>query len=231
VYARFIASFCLLYVSAVFGFAGSLQPASNTVVVYLKTDASSSQQKGSVVDIMKRELTTEMQQVGYDVEWADAAHPSFSTSAPLIVADLRGTCVLPSRSDSSQNAEGKQLAASQVAGERIEPFISLNCDTLNSFLSSTASSVLMGPAGPVRDYTYGRAMARLLAHELYHVLAQTSHHSKTGVARANVTPAELLADRFDFDDEAAQRLHAALHSSPANDNVKTATAGTLRGGL
>ena len=53
-------------------------------------------------------------------------------------------------------------------------------------------------------------MARLLAHELYHFLTQTTHHTQSGIAKAAVSATDLLADHFDFDGEAVAKLHASL---------------------
>jgi hypothetical protein len=49
-------------------------------------------------------------------------------------------------------------------------------------------------------------MARLLAHEFYHVLAQTEHHTETGVAKARFSTADLLADHFHFEGAALNRV-------------------------
>jgi hypothetical protein len=100
--------------------------------------------------------------------------------------------------------------------QRILPFISLDCNAVNDFLASGISQV---PARQ-RELVYGRAMARLLAHELYHFLTQTTHHTKSGIAKAKVNAAELLADHFDFDREAFARLRASVRP----DRLDTAAA-------
>jgi hypothetical protein len=51
-------------------------------------------------------------------------------------------------------------------------------------------------------------MARLLAHEFYHVLAQTGDHTQAGICKASFSRADLLADHFDFDDVALERLYS-----------------------
>jgi hypothetical protein len=41
--------------------------------------------------------------------------------------------------------------------------------------------------------------ARLLAHELYHVLAQTGEHAVEGIAKARFSRADLMAEHFEFE--------------------------------
>ena len=51
-------------------------------------------------------------------------------------------------------------------------------------------------------------MARLLAHEFYHVLAQTSDHTVAGIAKASLSAADLEAGRLMFDAAALARFHS-----------------------
>ena len=67
---------------------------------------------------------------------------------------------------------------------------------------------------------YGRSMARLLAHEFYHILAQTGGHAPTGIAKARFSTADLLADHFDFETVALDRLHPPV--TPTNSATSPA---------
>ena len=42
----------------------------------------------------------------------------------------------------------------------------------------------------------GRALGRVLAHELYHIFANTTKHARAGIAKSCYTAPELLADEF-----------------------------------
>jgi hypothetical protein len=53
-------------------------------------------------------------------------------------------------------------------------------------------------------------VGRVLAHELYHTLTGDKHHGAKGIARAGLTPEELLADNFRFDVAQVRRLRGAL---------------------
>jgi hypothetical protein len=82
------------------------------------------------------------------------------------------------------------------------PFSSIDCTALTRAL------------GPVTEDVYGRAMARVLAHELYHVLTQTTDHSRTGIAKTCFTTGDLLSSRLDFENNILAQLRR-LHRAPA----------------
>ena len=49
-----------------------------------------------------------------------------------------------------------------------------------------------------RDLAYGRAMARVLAHELYHVLRRTRIHTASRLTKARLAPADLLSESAEY---------------------------------
>ncbi len=48
---------------------------------------------------------------------------------------------------------------------------------------------------------FGRAIARVLAHELYHVLAGTVSHSRQGVAQRALSGSQLVSDQLELNPE------------------------------
>jgi hypothetical protein len=89
------------------------------------------------------------------------------------------------------------------------PFGDIDCSALNTFLSPSLWRV----PDKDRESVYARAVARLMAHELYHVIAQTTSHARSGVA-------ELLSDRFEFTESTRNELHPGEYAEPAGyDNV------------
>jgi hypothetical protein len=91
------------------------------------------------------------------------------------------------------------------------PFTWVDCSALSRFLGSG----LANASRARRDNMFGRALARLAAHEFYHVLAQTSDHSVAGIAKASLSVADLETAHFAFDSVALARFHSqALHVTP-----------------
>ena len=63
-----------------------------------------------------------------------------------------------------------------------------------------------------------RILARVLAHEIYHYLAQEKNHAANGVARNCLNIRELLSDGFTFDHETVTRLR---RTTPEPQSVYT----------
>ena len=45
------------------------------------------------------------------------------------------------------------------------------------------------------EQVYGRALGRVLAHELYHIFARTCHHGQEGVAKTALSGKALISER------------------------------------
>jgi hypothetical protein len=146
---------------------------------------------------LKQEVSALMQPAALQVDWRDPAvdRDGLENDYSALI-HLRGSCRPPEPSTSFEHAAkgGFTLASSAVADGVILPFGDIDCAALNSFLGPS----LWKQPGPVREFVYARAIARLMAHELYHVIEQTQAHARSGVAEPAFTVAELLSDRFEF---------------------------------
>jgi len=191
--ARLWALCCLLNPVVSSAWTGSTPSAGPDVVVYLKTD---SVQPARSLEHMKRELGALMSVPGYRVEWRDAQSPDRNVdNAELVVVELRGSCgVPPGWLAAGHTGRADSLASTHVSGAKVLPFSWLNCDSLTRLLAPS----LAGEADAQRDYLYGSAMARLVAHELYHILANTREHGREGIGKAGFTSKDLLSERFGF---------------------------------
>jgi hypothetical protein len=65
------------------------------------------------------------------------------------------------------------------------------------------------------DAAPGRALARVLSHELYHVLARTTGHAREGVAKPSLAGADLSSAYLAFAPEDADRM-----TFPREDSVR-----------
>ena len=198
-YARLLACLLVTSASVVASEPGSALPGS-IVEVYLKAAESTS---SAVLDAMKIELVSLMQTAGVGVKWRRSSEKTPVSRGDLVVVTLSGMCEAPPPNIRMGRLTSlPPLAASSVVDGRILPFASVNCSALSRFVGP-----LIADRSPAqRDFLYGRAMARLLAHELYHVLAQTGNHTKTGIAESHISSAELLAEHFGFGEIALTKL-------------------------
>jgi hypothetical protein len=198
-FALRLASFCLLNLVVQRSWAASDGLANSPLAVYLHQDPS---QSTRVVDYMKRELAHSMLTAGFRVEWLSSA--ANTDAATLVVVDLRGSCGFPSGSSPTlpSGMDSADLASTSVADGNVLPFTSVNCGNLTRALGPA----LMGEASARREFLYGRAIARVLEHEMYHILMNSRDHAREGVAKPCFSPSELLTERFEFEQGTLAKL-------------------------
>ena len=88
------------------------------------------------------------------------------------------------------------------------PFSRIDCQVILALLPRQ-------PPGTSENTLYiqlllGRAMGRVLAHEVYHAVLRTSDHATSGVAKSRLTPPELFGANLKFESAQIERLNAAL---------------------
>ncbi len=148
----------------------------------------------AVMDALHHELQTIMTPIGLRFEWRELASPRINeASVELAVVNFKGRC------DAAdllgiQNTPGA-LGWTHVSDGIILPFSVVDCDRIRDFIQRQ----LLAVAPKNREAALGRAIARVLAHELYHIFANTSRHGSCGIARASYTVQELLAPEFQFE--------------------------------
>lgn len=201
--ARLLATLCLVLGCVPVSSAQSAASPDAVLVVYLKSGGT---QPAAPLAQMKRELSALMHHAGYSVEWRspDADGSEDAGTSLLAVLELNGVCgIAPGFRDVEHSAAtSPSLATTTITDGRVLPFSSLNCTALTLSLSAA----LARDAGARRDFLYGRAMARVVAHELYHVLLRTTEHARSGVARSCFTTGDLLSERFEFEGATLGRL-------------------------
>lgn len=206
--ARHWAWLCLSLVCCPAAFAGNPGLAGKPLLVYLP---AVSDHDLPVLPYMRNEAETLLRAVGYTIEWRVRGAKSSGESAPdILVLDLVGPCgaTTPPQAVAGPSAV---LASTAVSGGTVLPFSRIDCTALNLVLAR------MLDRGD-RTFLYGRAMGRLLAHELYHVLAQTQDHSRDGIGKRCFTVQDLVSDHFAFATTTLQRLRIP-------DEARTASPG------
>ncbi len=157
---------------------------------------------------MKRELGTILQDSGIRVDWRDQSDVAASESFPnLVVVKFRGKCRMepvPYLYD-----ERGPLAFTYSTDGAVLPFSEIECDKVRSSLRTA----MWGGDYKRSDVLFGRALARVLAHELYHVLAKTHSHAGQGIAEKALSGAQLISERLQLNQAELNQMHAAVQSS------------------
>ena len=99
-----------------------------------------------------------------------------------------------------------------MAGLQVTPEV--DCDRLRTVLRSD----LEGRDASGWSLMFGRALGRVLAHEMYHVLAHTAKHGRTGVTKGALSARELTAPGLQIAAESLRLIEAASLSGSASQS-------------
>ena len=96
------------------------------------------------------------------------------------------------------------LAFTHSTDGEVLPFSMVSCDRVRH----SVESAMWGGDRARADLLLGRALGRVLAHELVHIVAKSSKHGVKGVAKTALSGGQLIADRLELDVDDVERLHA-----------------------
>jgi len=145
-----------------------------------------------VVQAIESELEAIMAPTGLHFSWHPLAEAGSQVSSQLAIIHFKGEC--DAEGLKSEGGFPGPLGWTHISDGEILPFIDVNCDGLRIFVQRE----LIGAPAADREAMLGRAMARILAHELYHLLANTRTHAGGGIAKAAYNVQELLAPILHF---------------------------------
>jgi hypothetical protein len=143
------------------------------------------------LNAMKREVNLIVGESGITVDWRLIADVRSSESfESLVVVRFRGACIMqpvPYLMD-----ERGYYAFTHISDGNVLPFSEVECDKVTSSIRPAMSKAQWRR----RDSILGRALGRVLAHELYHMLTKTQHHADEGVTKSSLSAAQLIADKL-----------------------------------
>lgn len=121
------------------------------------------------------------------VEWQQIGSAGGREYRDIFVIRFHGACTLTGDKSAAANTfDDRVLAETQVSDGRVLPFADVHCDLLRRFIGNAGESVI------------GRAIARVAAHELYHMLTESTSHCRHGIAQAEYTREDLTGPTFRF---------------------------------
>lgn len=193
-FARLVAFVCISQFGLCSHLSEPVGPPLHPVVVYLKGAGA---QNASTLNAAKQELSKILRPAGYSVEFRTSLEQPVEGS--LVVMEFRGEC---NGQPIESSVAPSDLATTSVVQGRVLPFTKVQC----SMIRQTVGSALAGVTPGMRDVLVGRSVGRVMAHELYHILANETHHSAEGVAKTSFSSSELLGAHFHFDEVALGRI-------------------------
>jgi hypothetical protein len=128
--------------------------------------------------------------LGLGLEWRSLDRHGDRVSGELAVISFKGTC--DNRGFPPQADDSRGLGWTHITDGQILPFTDVDCDQIRAFVRAQMKAT--NPAD--RDRLLGRAVGRVVAHELYHILARRAHHGSGSVDRPEYTARDLVSDDF-----------------------------------
>src|SRR5262245_13463215 len=145
---------------------------------------------------MRAEVQRLLAPAGLNVIWKKTSERRSGEDFELVVvAAFQGTC---STGNVKATTGAASLADTSISDGRILPFLRVDCSRLIHLLGDRAEAS-----------DIGRALGRVIAHEIYHIVANTTQHHDTGVAKAMFSTRDLMNPRFEFDAWSLARMQPA----------------------
>jgi mono/diheme cytochrome c family protein len=149
---------------------------------------------GFALETMEAEVERAILPAGPSVAWklVDDAAGNF-TARELVVVSFRGLCQAGSRISTRVDRAAPMGSTQRVRGT-ILPYANVDCDQVREAIHNHLAT-----GGAVeREFLMGRAVGRVVAHELYHILAGTEQHNADGLGKAFLNERDLTADGQGF---------------------------------
>ena len=150
---------------------------------------------------MKREFASLFKDSGLTFDWRTRDEASGQSFDNLVVVQFKGKCVLepvPWLYD-----ERGPLAFTYSTSGEVQPFSEVDCDRV----VAAARSAMSGGDFAHADILFGRALARVVAHELLHMLSKSGAHGHEGIARAAISGASLISPDLHLSPADLERIY------------------------
>ncbi len=162
----------------------------------------------AVMTELRAEMARLLQLPGLRIEWRDSSTLRDDDRFDRVIVLRFSGCCRPLATPASPPCPAP-LGLVRAVDSGVLPFADIACDRIMHEIARARRYPQM--LSPV---VYGRALARVTAHEIYHILSQSAFHDAQGLSKTHLEPEDLCRPRFDFCPEALARMKEAL--SPAS---------------
>jgi len=162
------------------------------------------------VEVMKKEVDALLKASGITLDWRTAGGPNGGASFDdLVFFKFQGRCKADSDAAAIPPGETRALGMTRVENGRVLPFSEVKCDAVRQALTYLRPEANQGE----RQRALGMAMGRVVAHELYHILARTTAHAARGLAHTVESLEDLVAiPEIPFRREDAEAMKEGVRS-------------------
>lgn len=138
---------------------------------------------------MKAELNRVVSETSLELRWQNAKDRPGRVEGRLFNVVLVGECI----AEHPEPAGDGPLGWTSIVDGRVLPYIAVDCTRIRSVLAPEWARL---DSDTQREIYLGKAMARVLAHELVHAFTRTRHHDDDGLTQRALTPGELMAGSY-----------------------------------
>jgi hypothetical protein len=156
------------------------------------------------VQQMKRETEQVFKTTGLRIAWRERAAVGHESYENLVVVHFKGKCILepvPILYD-----ERGPFAFVYNSDGDVLPFTEVECEPV----AASVKSAMEGDDYGRPDYLLGRALGRVLAHELVHILTRSAAHGQDGVTQPKFSGRELIGAPLRLTQAEVERLRVAF---------------------
>lgn len=183
---RLILSFFTVAVCATSAATPGVPP---EVAVVVQADQTFSPQAWQAMETESKRIA---QQAGLRVRFVERSRAAAEQFSDLVVFRMKGRCEMDSLPALLE--ERGPFAWAFTSNGNVLPFGEVKCDRVRESIKTALRPADYRKA----DELYGRALGRVVAHELYHMLANTKKHGKSGIAKDALSAQQLVSERLDF---------------------------------
>lgn len=188
---------CLL-IAALPAFAASKKP-DLTVVLDFRGPYSPAS-----IEAMKQETQGILKSAGVHLDWKSRDEASGASFADLVVVRFNGACEMPPPPLYDELGEIGPLGSTYETDGQVQPFTDIACDRVGAFVRSELRHENPRKA----DQLIGKALGRVVAHELVHMLTGAKNHSHEGVFKPGLTVEQLVAGELPLSPADIERLRS-----------------------
>jgi hypothetical protein len=152
------------------------------------------------IEEMKRETEGIMKNSGLHLAWKARDAVGNDSYPNLVLVRFKGRCVL--EPEPMLYDERGPFAFTYSSEGQVLPFTEVACD----HVTASVQTAISGDDFSRLDYLMGRALGRVVAHELVHILTRSGGHAREGVAQAALSGKELIGAPLKLSQGEVQKL-------------------------
>ena len=151
---------------------------------------------------MMRETQAIVKGSGLHLDWQMRSEAGQKAFSDLVVVRFKGKCFFepaPYLYD-----ERGPLAFTYSTNGEVQPYSEVSCDKV----TATLRPALLGGELGNGDVLLGRALGRVVAHELMHMLTRSAVHGRQGAGKASLSVRQLITSELPLEPADLERIKA-----------------------